>query len=205
MKYTKSLAGLALVAALGLTLGACSANNPSATAPTVEPIGGSASAAASAPASEGPAKSPRGNIIKKVGEPAGMFLKDTKEPTVNFTIDSIAPVTACSGSYPQPPQNGHFVVVGVTVETTEALSKAPVKTFDVSAYNFKFISKAGTTYNGNLGGSAYSCLANGEGFPIAGMGPAEKVSGKVVLDVPETTGTLVFKDMFGSAGWEYNF
>ena len=135
-----------------------------------------------------------------------MFLQDTKEPTVNFTIDSIQPVTACSGSYPQPPQNGHFIVVSVTAETTEALNKAPVKSFDVSPASFKFIAANGTTFNGSLGtGPSFGCLANGEGFPIAGMGPAEKVSGKVVLDVPETTGTLVFRDLFGSAAWEWNF
>jgi len=206
MKFSKSLATLALIATLGLT--ACSSNNPTASTPDVTPVGGNAASAApsSAPASEGPAKSARGNIIKTVGQPAGMFDLKTKEPTVNFTITKITVDPPCTGSYPQPATNGHFVVVDVVAETTEALGKQTWPKFDISAHNFKFVSANGTTYNGSLSsGPSYGCLADSEAFPMTGMGPAEKVSGRIALDIPETTGVLVYKDQLNQLGWEWNF
>ncbi|WP_248760986.1 hypothetical protein [Pseudarthrobacter sp. SSS035] len=206
MKYTKPLATVVLIAAAaGLGLSACSSNNPNATAPTVTPVGGSASSAA-APAAAEPSKSARGNFIKAIGEPAGMFDSETKEATVNFTINAITVDAACTAQFAQPAENGHFVVLDVTAETTPALGNATVKSFDVSPVSFKFITAAGTTFNGSLWtGPSFLCLDDAETFPSAGMGPAEKVAAKVVLDVPETTGTLVFRDLFGSASWEWNF
>ncbi|UTT70566.1 DUF4352 domain-containing protein [Arthrobacter sp. DNA4] len=155
-------------------------------------------------------KSPRGNLIKKLGDPAGITNKDGK-PMVNFTVNSITPDAPCTGPYPQAPQNGHFVVLDVAVETTpDFVSSQGPLTFDMGPGMMKFVGKNGTTYNGNLGtGPAYTCLpdtqmlsANGRG-----IGPAEKVTGKVVLDVPDTTGTLIYTNYLISniGGWEYNF
>jgi hypothetical protein len=50
-------------------------------------------------------------------------------------------------------------------------------------------------------------MAESEVLPVNGIGPAEKVTGKIVLDVPGTTGTLVFKPMGGASGggWEFAF
>ena len=56
---------------------------------------------------------------------------------------------------------------------------------------------------------AYTCLPDEQtiGNNGAGIGPGEKVTGKLVLDLPETTGILVFKSYLtsGNGGWEYAF
>lgn len=75
---------------------------------------------------------------------------------------------------------------------------------------FKFVGANGTTFNGNLGTmGAHSCLPDSEtiGANGGGIGPAEKVIGKLVLDAPEPTGTLVYKSYLtsGNGGWEYKF
>lgn len=199
----KTLATLALVSAAALSLSACGGGSKSESAPVAPSVQGITPSAA-ATATEA-AKSPRGNLMKKLGEPAGMTNKDNKQ-VVNFTIDSITVDAPCTGKYAQPAKNGHFVTIGVTAETTPELATAPFPKFDVNSANFQFIGANGTTYNGNLGSAeSYSCLNDAEGFPMAGMGPAEKVTAKVVVDVPEATGTLVFKPLGAMAGWEYKF
>jgi hypothetical protein len=204
MKYNKSLSSVALLAALGLSLSACGGSTQTApTSPNVEAITPAPATTSSAPAAE---KSARGNLIKKVGQPAGMFNPDNNKQTVNFTINSIKAGVPCTGPYPQPSENGHFVILSVTAATTEELGKESYPKFDINPSMFQFIGANGTTFNGNLGSAAsYGCLPDEENFPMAGMGPAEKVKAKVVLDVPAKTGTLVFKPMGALSGWEYKF
>ena len=205
MKHNRILSTVALVAALGISLTACGGTaSSSATAPNVEALTPAASAT---PAPTELKKSPRGNLIKEIGQPAGMAHPDSKAQTVNFTVDKITVDAPCTGPYPSPAENGHIVVVDVTAATTEELGKLDYgNRFDMSSATFTFIGASGTTYNGSLGTmAAYSCLPDAEEFPVAGMGPAENGKAKVALDVPEPTGTLVFKDLFGQAGWEYKF
>jgi hypothetical protein len=205
VNINKSLSALALIAVAGLGLTACG-GTPSATAtsPSVEGIG--ATPAAAAPAPEGPKKSPRGNIIKAIGEPAGQSDQITKKQTVNFTVNAITVDAPCTGAYPSPAENGHFVVLDVVAETLPELGESSYPKWDINPSSFQFVGASGTTFNGNLGTmGSYSCLADAEEFPMAGMGPAEKVSAKVVVDVPETTGTLVFKSLGSMSGWEWAF
>ena len=205
MKHIKALSTAALIATLGLSLTACGgAASSNATAPNVEAI---TPAATPTPTAAELKKSPRGNLIKEVGQPAGMSNPESNQQTVNFTVDAITVDAPCTDPYATPAENGHIVVVDVTVATTEELGKLDYgNRFDMSSATFKFIGASGTTYNGSLGTmGSYSCLPEAEEFPVAGMGPAENVKAKVVLDVPETTGTLVFKDLFSQIGWEYKF
>lgn len=211
MNPRNSLSSFALIAALGLSLAGCGGSSPATTAPTspsVESIG----ATPAAPATEGPKKSPRGNIVKQLGEAGSVTTPDGK-PMVNFVINSITPDAPCSGPYPSALENGHTVILDVTIETTEELGNTAnggIATFDMNASMFKFVGANGTTFNGNLGTvGAYSCLPDEQtiGANGAGIGPAEKVTGKIALDVPETTGTLVFKSymLSNAGGWEWAF
>lgn len=205
MKHVKSLSSLALIAALGLSLSACGGKETGAapTPPAVESIG--ATPAASAPATEGPKKSPRGNIIKALAEP-GWTTNAAGKQTAIFTINSITVDPPCTGPYPQPAEKGHFVILDASIETKPELSESSYAQFDLSPHGWQFVGANGTTYNGSLtSGASYGCLAESEVLPINGVGPAEKVTGKIVLDVPETTGTLVFKPTGGAGGWEWAF
>ena len=155
-------------------------------------------------------KSPRGNFIKEVGKSAGIADKDGKR-TVNFTVNSITPDAPCTGSYPQPVKNGHIVVLDVSVETFPELANVQgYNEFDMNATMFKFVGTNGTTYNGDLATTAtYGCLPDSEslGQGGRGIGPAEKVTGKLALDVPEAHGTLIYRSYLtsGSTGWEWTF
>lgn len=207
MKHKRFFSVITLTAAFGLTLTACG-GTPSATptSPDVETL------APSTPSpSESSKKSTRGNIVKSLSEPAG--ITDAQGDTLaTFTVNSITPDAPCTGPYPTPAENGHIVVLDVTIETTPELASddGSYSTFDMNAAMFKFVGGNGTTFNGDLGSmAAYACLPDEEqvGSNGGGVGPAEKVTGKIAIDVPETAGTLIFKSYLtsGVGGWEWTF
>jgi hypothetical protein len=200
-----SLASLALVATVGLALAGCSSPQASSpAAPNVAPVGGSTptpSASATAEAK----KSSRGNLIKALGQGAGTFDPVTKKQLSTFVVKSIEPVK-CTEPYATPAENGHLYAVDISIVTTPELADQPFPEFWISSNDFKFIDPAtGTTYNGNLSSVAtFSCLPSTALIPQGGVGPDEKVTGKIILDLPATKGTLVLQNA-GSGGWEYSF
>ncbi|WP_157103277.1 hypothetical protein [Neomicrococcus aestuarii] len=197
-KLKKSLA-LAFVGMLALT-GCSSSTPPAASAPSVAAVESSASTSA-APAS--PSKSDRGNLIKEIGQPAGMSAT-SGEQAVNFVVKKIDTKVKCNSGFSEKPENGRFVSLLIDVETTKALTEPdfPGAHFSLNAGNWTFISKEGTTFNGNLGtGAAFSCLKDSLTLPNQ-IGTAQKASGLVVLDVPSTEGTLIFSH-FADSGWEW--
>jgi hypothetical protein len=205
MKYRRFLNALAVVATVGLSLVACGGSpSPSATSPSVEGVVPATTSAP--PATQEAKKSARGNIVKALGEPAGITDSVTKKQVANFAINAITQDAPCTGPYPQPAQNGHFVALDIVAETTPDLAESTYPKFDINSAMFQFVGANGTTYNGSLNTApTYSCLPDSQTFPMGGMGPGEKVSAKVVLDVPETTGTLVFKSLGSLSGWEWTF
>lgn len=208
----RSLASVALAATLGLTLSACGGTAESApaavssapsekTAPTVTPV---TTAPTPTPADTAK-KSSRGNLIKKLGQRAG-FSNESGVDWVSFTINSIEPVT-CTEPYASAPVNGHLLAVDMSIVSTPEFASANYPVFAVSPYDFRYIDPAtGTTFNGSLATVAtYSCLPSAAILPSAGIGPDQKVTGKVILDLPATSGTLVLSQMGGPGGWEYTF
>lgn len=207
MKITKSLTALTLTALLGLT--ACSSEQGSPEAPKVDAAGeASASASESAePKKDEPERSPRGNIIKELGEGAGTFDIDSKDQLATFVVNSIEVDPVCTGPYAAdyPSVNGHFIAIDLSIETFPALAESEWPQFQLNPYNMKIIAPNGTTSNKDLASSStYSCLADGETLPQNGLGPAEKATGKIVIDSEFAEGTLVITEG-GMGGWEYTF
>lgn len=198
----KSLLTLPVVA---LLLAGCSGSPGSGpTAPTVEPAAGSKteSATPSATAASG-SKSARGNLIKKVGEGASVTDKD--KTVASFVVNSISVDPACTGTSAAPAKNGHFVVLDVSMETAPELAESVNPQFGLAGYGWKAVADNGTTFNGDLGTfEAFMCFSDAERFPSA-LGPGEKATGKIVLDVPTPTGVLVHKQGFMPAGWEWEY
>lgn len=201
-----SLASLALVATVGLALAGCSSTEASSpAAPTVAPVAES-TPTPTATAAEAK-KSSRGNLIKTLGQGAGTFDMETKKQLATFVVKSIKPVK-CTEPYATAPENGHLFAVDLSIVTTPELADQPFPKFFLTSNDFKFIDPAtGTTYNGNLAtGASYSCLPSTELIPSGGLGPDEKVTGKIIIDLPATKGILVVQNSGGLAGgWEYSF
>ncbi|WP_202380873.1 hypothetical protein [Leucobacter chromiireducens] len=147
-----------------------------------------------------PAVSKRGNLIKRVGERGG--IGDSEPLEVEFLVTGITVDPECTGEYPQPSKNGHFVKLDFEVATSSEAQGEFGFAF------WKWIRPDGTTANADPGqdGNGYMCLAAGEQLPHY-IGPGESVTGSVVLDVADPEGTLVAQPAYaGSTGswtWEW--
>lgn len=90
-----------------------------------------------------------------------------------------------------PAQNGTFVTVEMTVETSAKLAEEINPLFLLGEGVGKAIAPDGTTSNAQLAtGAALSCFDKAEVLPSM-IGPGEKATGEVVLDVEDSRGILV--------------
>jgi hypothetical protein len=169
-----------------------------AVAPSTEPPSSSSS---SAPAGSG--DNERGNIEKQIGEEAGVTGTDGSD-LMTFTVDAIQVDYPCSGDYPQPPENGHFVGLSMHITTAPNL---PADSFvDISATDFTFIGSDGVTVSNVDTFPAFTCAPDDEQLPSGPLGSGQQYVGTLVLDVPETTGILQYQPLYLSAGgWEWHF
>lgn len=200
-----------LVAVSALTLllavSGCSSTATSAEAPEVDAAGESSAAATESaePKADEPKRSERGNLIKVIGQGAGVSSAVSKDQLADFVINSITPDAVCTGEYAQPPVNGHFIVLDVSIKTYPALAEESWPVFDLNPYNMKIVAPNGTTSNADLAtASTYGCLPDAELLPSNGIGPAESLTGKMVLDSEVAAGTLVVTNG-PVGGWEYEF
>jgi len=91
------------------------------------------------------------------------------------------------------------------METTPDLAQSVNPQFGLAGYGWKAVADNGTTFNGDLGSfPAFMCFGDAERFPSA-LGPGEKATGKIVLDVPTATGVLIHKQGFMPIGWEWEY
>lgn len=135
-------------------------------------------------------KTTRGNLVKNVGQ-TEVITSDNGEPVVSFTISSIALDVPCTNEYAVPPQNGHFLTLEMTIETSAELAEEINPFFLLGDKAWKAISPDGTTSNAEPAtGAALSCFAEAEVLPSI-IEPGEKATGKVVLDVEDSQGILI--------------
>jgi hypothetical protein len=149
--------------------------------------------------------SPRGNLIKQVGELAG--IRDaTGEYLAAFTVNDIIVDIPCSDEYAEPPENGHFVALDVTVETSpNMLNSDLIQQFSMSSLTFQAIGPDGVTSNaGTDSFGTVFCLDESVELP-GNIGPGEKAQGLVLLDVEHPSGILVYQDFWTDSAWEYAY
>lgn len=193
----KTLAATAVAALIALS--GCSTDE-GAKAPDVDAAGGSESAAPTADSG----RSERGNLIKSIGEGAGAT-NMAGDQVADFVVNSITVDPVCTGEYPTPPENGHFIALDISIETHPELADEGYPVFMLNPYDMKVVAPNGTTSNASLATVAtYGCLPEGELLPSQGLGPAEKATGKLLLDSEVPSGTLVITNGIGG-GWEYAF
>lgn len=149
--------------------------------------------------------SPRGNLIKQVGELAG--IRDASgEYLAAFTVNDIIVDIPCTDELADPPENGHFVALDVSVETSpNMLNSDLIQQFSMSSLTFQAIGPDGVTSNAGADSAAtLFCLDNSVQLP-ANIGPGEKAQGLVLLDVEDPTGTLIYEDFWTDSAWEYAY
>jgi hypothetical protein len=105
---------------------------------------------------------------------------------------------------PVPAVNGHLVAVTLRVTTGADLSAVGGDPA-IRASDFSFLAEDGITFTDPASPSADSCLPDAESFPAGPLTADQELTGVVVLDVPATTGTLVFTPGFLGTGAEWAY
>lgn len=151
---------------------------------------------------QAPKRNKRGNIVKHVGDEAGITGDDGKD-VADWTVTGITIDAKCTNPSAEPAKNGHYIEFDVTATTTGKFDPNKYGSLSVGEpYMWKYIKKDGTQWNDMPGSSnATECMTEAENLPHA-INQGVKAKGKVVFDVPDTDGTLVYTQ--GSPeGWEY--
>jgi hypothetical protein len=191
-----------LLSILVVVAGCASTSTPPAT-PNV-PLAPSATAVATAPTPSpfGPSEtSPRGLLVKQVGQPAG-FTNPAGEITATFVLDKIAVDANCTSEFSQEPQNGHFIRLDFRVETTSAAK--PEDFLSINPFSWSIVDPDGITESSVTSGQSYSCLKSDEQLSTGPFTPASKYRGSIVLDSKNTSGILMFRPA-PTVGWEWTF
>lgn len=206
MVTTRLLAGIAAAAVLGASLGATAQGATQLPEATHAPGTGAAEvpapdlpAAAEEPAGDPVVVSERGNVVKAVGEPAGLTGSDGV-PAFELTVTEIAVAGACPGrGVSVPPENGHFVVVDVVAAVTGGREGF----MPLGAETFGIVGPDGVIEDGTATTASWACFEMSQLLPPF-VGPGEHGAGKVVLDTAHSAGTLVYRPL-GADGWEWEF
>jgi hypothetical protein len=145
----------------------------------------------------------RGNIPKSIGEEGGIT-DESGEDLLTFVVTAITPDPVCRSGFDDPPLNGHYVAIDLQVATSPSLQADDYVSF--SEYDFAFIGPDGITVT-SVDGNAWTCLSQEERFTSDALGPGQQYAGTIVVDLPATTGTLIFSPSVLSepGGWEWQF
>jgi hypothetical protein len=197
-----------IVAAAAVVLSGCtSRTNGEANVAAAHSSGlASPPTSAEAAAADEPELSPRGAIPKQIGEAAGLC-NDEKCTAfaVTFTVDKIEVDVQCTEPYAEPPANGHYIALTMTIKTTDLFGPDLVPLFNISPFSWEIIGADGITEASDPGAGAYSCLPTSD-LPPAGLSPSSQYVTTMVLDSRNASGILLLRmPNLVDGGWEWTF
>ncbi|MDT0276833.1 hypothetical protein [Blastococcus goldschmidtiae] len=193
--------------ALALTLTACGfsgAADGDAAGP--EPAGPSASDAPAEPGTEEREAelNERGNVLMGIGEEAPIrpSLDPDEPPVLTLSVEEVIVDPVCEEDFEEPPENGHYVAFRLSAESTPTFDPRVITT--IADYDFRVIGPDGSTYD-PVTPEARGCF--GPPLQIRNMriGADHEYRGWMVVDVPVTSGSLVYAPGDGPNGWEWQF
>lgn len=186
-----------------------SSSPPATTQPPTQPPT-TPSATTGPPATEEPPPTPpapetneRGNVVLALGDELTVFDGDTGAAALAISVESVAVGVACAGPANAPAANGSFVALLLRVTTDADLSAVGGEP-SIAATDFRFLGADGALLEAGSP-SAASCVVEEASFPTGPLAADRELSGVVVLDVPATTGTIVFVPPFLTVGAEWTY
>ncbi|MGY2004147.1 hypothetical protein [Blastococcus sp. SYSU DS1024] len=163
---------------------------PTGTPPTGTP--------APSPTEPPPTETPEPTVVLVPGAPLEVRDPATSDLVLTVTVEEVLPDVSCADPAVVP-RNGSLVAVRITVTTGADLSALGSER-SVAAGDFHLVGDDGTVVAG--GSPAGVCDAGAASFPAAPLAPAQERSGTVVLDVPELSGTVLYRPGWPAAGGE---
>lgn len=205
MNTSRIVAGAAL---LPLMLTACSSPQPQSE-PTVSVAPASTPSPTPTPTATPTTRTnERGEIIKKIGETAGLGNVDGGNVmTMKFKVASIKAIT-CDAPYATPPK-GQAIAVALEIQTKPdfegplAINGAPGM-ISFSPYYWRGYAANGTRMNTVDSNISQNCLSDRTVLLPDSIGKGEKLNGLVILDVSTRNGSVAFEPQEGVA-WTWNY
>lgn len=202
-----------------VSVAACSAIFLTGCGASDEPAAEPAPTVSVAPASPSPSPTPtpspsptrktneRGELVKEIGEVAGMGNPDGKEMTLNFKVTSIKPIE-CDAPYATPP-NGIPLAVSLEIETSADFEGPWIRNeaesgIDFSPHYWRGYADNGTRMNTVDTPMVQNCLADPTQILPNWVGPGEKLNGMIILDVTTPTGEVAFEPADG-VNWVWKY
>lgn len=182
---------------IALTALACSSTEqPAATTPQT-----SSPAAASSPTTTQATRnvSPQGNIIKQVGEVAGI-VDEHENDTITWVITSFDVDGPCPSGRSSTPEHGHLVIAQLEVNTTESARPEDLLSFH-PANDWSIVGADGVTETEVSSTAGFNC----SGQAVPRLAPASVYKFPVVFDTRNAEGTVQLRPSFGNGGWEWNY
>lgn len=203
----KRTALVAATVAAGLLLSGCASDKKAESSAELTLPSTTAPAPSSSAAPTTPAKNARGNIVKAMGEEGGFTSSvHPGKDLLTFAVDSITVDPQCTADYTEPAENGHFVALAMRLATSPDMAEEPdLSYFTVNPNDFSFVGADGLTVSNLATMAAYSCVDEGQMLTSNALAPGSQYAGSVVLDVPATSGAVIYHPMGNPSGWEWSF
>lgn len=150
------------------------------------------------------------NVEKEVGDAAVLAGEDGRR-LFSLEVSKISVVRDCParvGSFRLTPENGVFVVLDVEARLDRGISQQVAGAADdmfmpLVSQAFSAMDPQGVIDRNVASESAWGCFGNDELVPAL-VNPGHKVSGKIVLDVSYSSGTVVY-DPNSNGGWSWPY
>lgn len=192
---------------VALSLSACGfsdADGDSDGSGSAGPTGSPATASAPAPATE-VTLNERGNIPAQLGEviPVRAATAPDQPPLLTLSVEEIDVDPVCDDDSEVPPENGHYIALRLVATASDQFD--PRVTTAVADYDFSVIGADGATYD-PVTEEGRDCFGPPRLVQNMRIGPGYEYEGWMVLDVPVTSGALVYAP--GDDGpnrWEWQF
>ncbi|WP_417235142.1 hypothetical protein [Arthrobacter sp.] len=150
------------------------------------------------------------NVEKDVGDAAVLAAEDGKK-LFSLEISKITVARDCParvGNFRLTPENGTFLILDVEASLDRGISKEVSGSADelfmpLVSQAFSVTDPHGVIDREVASESAWGCLGDDVLAPAL-VNPGQKVSGKIVLDVPYESGTVVY-DPNSNGGWSWPY
>lgn len=145
-------------------------------------------------------RSPRGNLVKEIGQP-GAVNDDVVGIVLEFRVDSITQNAPCQAEgYTDEPENGQFLAVDVFATTTPAFDPTMQDTSFLGT-SWTVVTADGVRHNVSTG-PAIGCSQSSN---LLNLTPAITVTGTVLLDAPTDLdgAVVILSNALVDGGWEW--
>ncbi|WP_454137206.1 hypothetical protein [Microbacterium paulum] len=163
----RTITSISTIAALALSLAACSAAAPADTGKTPDTTpAATATPTPSEAASEfGEAvKNSRGNLVKTIGQLAGTSSLTSDVVTSRFAVTDLVLDPTCDSGFPDSPANGHYLGIHLNVESTPELAEEEFPWVSFTQYDWQAYDADGKRLNDPIG-NAWTCLDSSQAPP----------------------------------------